>query len=103
GRQVLETKHAVDEAVGLGRIVRRPEFENELILVAEVDGLQMLALLQIPEMQPPAVLGAEQHFRDQPVLERVGRAPFAGDQSVVAEVPPGVISEILRSAIYLPL
>ena len=83
--------------------MRRPELEHELVLVAEVDGLQMLALLQIPEMQPPAVFGAKQHFRDQPVLECVGRAPLAGDQRVVAEVPPGIISEILRPAIHLPL
>ena len=54
-------------------------------------------------MQPPAVLGAKEHFGDQPVLECVGRAPLAGDQRVVAEVPPGIISEILRPAIHLPL
>src|SRR5205823_7036276 len=80
-----------------------PQFENELILVAEIDRLQMLALLQIPEVEPPAVFGAKQHFRDEPVLERVGRAPFAGDQRVVAEMPPGIISEMLRPAIHLPL
>ncbi len=103
GRQVLQAHHAVDEAVGLGRIVRRPEFEHELVLVAEVDGLQVLAFLQIPEVQSPAVLGAEQHFGDQPVLDCVGRAPLAGDQRIVAEVPPGIIGEILRPAIHLPL
>ena len=83
--------------------MRGAQLEDELVLVAEVDGLQVLALVQIPEVQPPAILGAEQHLRDQAVLERVGRAPFAGDQRVVAEMPPGVVGEMLRAAIDLPL
>ena len=36
------------------------------------------------------------------VLDHVGRAPFAGDRDVLAEVPPEVVSEILRAAIDLP-
>ena len=54
-------------------------------------------------MQPPAVLGAEQHLGDEAVLEGVGRAPFAGHHRVVAEMPPRVIGEMLRAAIDLPL
>ena len=57
-REVLQAHDAVDEAVSLGGVVRGPELEHELILVTEVDGLQVLALVQIPEMQAPAVLGA---------------------------------------------
>ena len=79
------------------------QLEHQLVLVAEVDGLQVLPLVQVPEVQPPAVLGAEQHLRDQAVLERVGRAPFAGDEGVVAQVPPGIVGEVLGPAVHLPL
>src|SRR5439155_9559544 len=40
---------------------------------------------------------------DQAVLDDIRRAPFAGDQRIVAEVPPGVIGEVLRPALHLPL
>ena len=102
GREVLQADHAIDEAVGLGRVVRGAQLEHELVLLAEVDLLQVLALGQVPEMQLAAVFAAEQDFRDEAVLERVGRAPFAGDHGVVAEMPPGVIGELLRPAIDLP-
>ena len=98
----FEADDAIDEAVGLGRIVRRPQLEHQLILVAEVDGLQMLARVQIPEVQPAAVFGAEQHLGNQAVLEGIGRAPLAGHHGVVTEMPPGVIGELLRAAIHLP-
>ncbi len=101
-REILQADDAVDEAVGLGRIVRRAQLEDQLVLLAEVDLLQVLALGEIPEVQPAAVLAAEQHFRHEPVLERVGRAPFAGHHGVVAEMPPDVIGELLRPAIDLP-
>src|SRR5262249_32820080 len=64
--------------------------------------LHVLAFVEIPEMQAAAVLAAEQHLRDQPVLERVGRAPLAGDHGVMAEMPPRIIGELLRSAIDFP-
>src|SRR5271166_287832 len=72
------------------------------MLLAQVDFLQMLAPGEVPEMQPPAVFAAEQHLGDEAVLECVGRAPFAGDHGVVAEMPPGVVAELLRSALDLP-
>ena len=93
---------AVHEAMRLGRVVRGAQLEHQLVLLAEVDLLQVLALGEIPEVQPPAVFAAEQHLRHEPVLEGVGRAPFAGHHGVVAEMPPGVIGELLRPAIDLP-
>src|SRR5690606_29195739 len=33
---------------------------------------------------------------------RLGQTPFAGDERIVAEVPPGVIGELLRPAVDLP-
>ncbi len=102
GREVLQADHAIDEAIGLGRVMRRPELEHELIIGTEIDLLEMLALLQVPEMQPPSVLRAEENFRHQPVLDVVRRAPFAGHGGVVAEVPPEIVGETLRAALDLP-
>src|SRR5262249_29658924 len=92
----------IHEPVGLRGVVGGPQLEHELILLAEVDLLQMLAPGQIPEMQPATVLAAEQNLGNEAVLERVGRAPFAGDHRVVPQVPPGVVSELLRSPLDLP-
>src|SRR5512132_859904 len=69
---------------------------------AEVDFLQVLALGEVPEMQAPAVFAAEQNFRDETVLKRIWRAPLAGDHRVVAEMPPRIVTELLRPAIALP-
>ena len=82
--------------------MRRAQLEDELILGAEVDLLHVLPLRQIPEVQPPAVLAAEQEIGNEAVLEHVGGAPFARDRDVVAEVPEHVVREILRSAIDFP-
>ena len=47
-------------------------------------------------MQAVAVLAAEQQLGLDAVLDHVRRAPLAGDQRVVAEVPPEVVGEVLR-------
>jgi hypothetical protein len=80
----------------------RVQFENELVLFAEVDLLEMLALGEIPEVQATAIFAAEQNLGYQAILERVRRAPFAGHHRVVAEVPPGIVAELLRPTIDLP-
>ena len=103
GGEILEADHTADEAIGLGRIMCRAQFENELMFLSEIDLLQVLALVQIPEMQPPPVFAAEQDFRNQALLEGVGRAPFAGDHGVMAEMPPEVIGQFLRTAVHFPL
>src|SRR6185503_19381062 len=82
--------------------MRRAQLEDQLMLLAIVDLLQVAALGDIPEMQAAAVFAAEKDFWNEPVLEGVGGSPFAGDQGVVAEMPPAVIAELLRSAIDLP-
>ena len=83
--------------------MRRPQLEHQLVLVAEIDGLQVLAGVQIPEVQPAAVFGAEQNFGNEAVLEGIGGAPLARHQGVVTEMPPCVIGELLRTAIHFPL
>ena len=54
-------------------------------------------------MDPMAIFTIEQQLRDQPVLDHVRRAPLTGDHRVMAEVPPEIIGQILRSTIHLPL
>src|SRR5260370_36820933 len=90
------------EATGFGGVGPGPELEHKPVFLAEIDLLPMLALGEIPEMQAPAVFAAEQNFGNETVFERVGRAPLAGDHRVVAEMPPGIIAELLRSAVDLP-
>src|SRR5689334_7243608 len=72
------------------------------MFLAEVDFLKMFAPGEIPEMQAAAVFAAEQDVRHKPVLESIGRAPFAGDHRVETEMPPRVVAELLRAAIDLP-
>ena len=102
GGQVLEADHAVDEAVRLGRVVGRPQLEDQLVLGPEVDLLHVAAPRQVPEVETSAVLAAEQELRDQPVLEHVVRAPLARHGRVVAEVPAQVVPEMLGPAVDLP-
>src|ERR687891_1033941 len=49
-RQVLEAQDAVDEAIGLRRVVRRAQLEDELVVRAEVDLLHVPAPGQVPEV-----------------------------------------------------
>src|SRR5262249_3190554 len=91
-----------DEAPGFGRIVRRAKFEHHLILSAEIDGLNVAAFAQIPEVKLVSILAGQQQFRIHAVLDHIGRAPFARYGSVVAEMPCEVVSEILRTSFDLP-
>ena len=82
--------------------MRRAQLEHELVFLAEVNLLQVLALMQVPEVQLATILALQQHLGDQAVLERLGRAPLAGHQRVMPEVPPHVIGQLLRAAVDLP-
>ena len=53
-------------------------------------------------MQRVPVLAAEEQLGVDPVLDHRRRAPLAGDQRVLIEVPPGVVGQVLRSAVGLP-
>ena len=77
--------------MSLGRIVCRTELEYQLVLGAEIDLLHMLALVEIPEMELAAIAAVEKDLRHETVLERVGGSPFAGDERVLAQMPPGII------------
>src|SRR5215472_17858853 len=66
-RQIFQTQHAVDKTVRLGRIVRRPQLENQLMLRSKIDLLQVLASVEIPEMQFVAVFPGEQELGNEAV------------------------------------
>ena len=102
GGQVGGRGDDADEPVRLARVVRRPQLEHHLVLGAEVDLLQVRALLEVPDVELVAVLVAEQQLADEAVLDHVRRAPLAGDDRVVVEVPPEVVGELLRAAVVLP-
>src|SRR6202040_2425680 len=100
--QILQADDGVDEAVGLGRVVRRAQLKHELVFLAEVDLLQVRALVQIPEVELSAILALQQYLGDQAVLEGFGRAPLAGHHRVIPEMPPCVIGKLLWTSVYLP-
>ena len=62
----------------------------------------MAALAQVPQMQRVTVLAAEQQIGLHSIFDHFRRAPFAGDRNVVAEMPPEVVGQVLRSAVDLP-
>jgi hypothetical protein len=82
--------------------VRRPQLQHHLLLGAEVQLLQVAALVEIPDVEPVTVLAGQQQLRIDAVLHHVRRSPFRGDHRVVPQVPPEVVRELLRPALLLP-
>src|SRR3546814_17893286 len=100
--QVLQAQDDAGEAVCLRRIVRGAEFQDELLLRPEVDGLDVAPPAQLPEMQLVAILAAKQQFGVEAVLEPVRRAPFAGALGVVSRMPPSLVGKMRRAAVPSP-
>src|SRR5262249_46596446 len=101
GAQVLETGHHAGETVGPGRVVGRSQLQHHLILGTEVDRLPVLAPWQIPDVQTVTVAAAQQDLAVDAVLDHLRRPPLAGDGDVLAEVPPEVVGQVLRSPVEL--
>src|SRR5688572_26054460 len=72
------------------------------MLLAQVERLRVAPLPQIPEMQTMPVLTVKQQVGLHPALDHARGAPLAGDQRVVAEVPPEVVVQILLATLDLP-
>ena len=102
GGEVGGRRDHADEAVGLARVVRGPQLEHHLVLGAEVDLLDVLALLEVPDVELVAVLVAQQQLGIEAVLDHVRRAPLGGDDRALVEVPPEVVGQLLRPAVLLP-
>src|SRR5260370_37562742 len=58
---------------------------------------------QVPHVQPMAIVTLDQALDAEPVLEHGGCAPLDGDRDVVADVPPEIVCEELRTTDDLPL
>jgi hypothetical protein len=100
--QVRRVDHDAEEAVFLGRVVGGPHLQRHLVIGAEIDGLDVAARPQIPEMHVMAVFVGQQILGDDAVLELRRQAPFAGDHVVARQVPPEIVVQLLRPAVDLP-
>ena len=73
-REIFDAEHHPDEPPGLARIVRWPQLEHHLVLVAQVDPLDEPALRQAPEVEVMAEPPAQEILGIQAVLDhRWGR------------------------------
>ena len=100
--QVGRRDHHADEPPGRVGVVGGRSSSTIWCSAPRSTALLVPALGEVPEVQRMAVLLAEQQFRHQAVLDHRGGAPLAGDQRVLVQVPPGVVGQVLRSAIGLP-
>ena len=80
----------------------RPQLEGDLVLLAQVERLDVLAAAQVPEVEAMAVLAVEQQLGLHAGLDHLRGAPLAADHRVVAEVPPEVVVQVLVAAVDLP-
>src|SRR6516162_8511070 len=62
----------------------------------------MAPLAKVPKVQSVTVAAFEQDVGIDTVLDHVWSTPLAGDHRVVAQMPPEVIGQLLRSSIDLP-
>src|SRR6516162_3753408 len=69
---------------------------------AEIDGLHVTALPQVPEVEPMTIFVRQKIFGNDPVLELWRQSPFARHHVIARQVPPEIIVELLRAAIDLP-
>src|SRR5262249_60489339 len=81
---------------------RRMQLQPALLPRTEVEGLFMAPPAQVPHVYVASVLAAQQKLRVQPAFNHVGSSPLAGQHHIVAQVPPEVVGEELRTAVDLP-
>src|SRR5919202_1755974 len=62
----------------------------------------MAPAAQVPDVQLVTIAALQEYLGVEPALDHIRRAPLAGDHGVVAQVPPEVVGEVLRSPLYLP-
>src|ERR1700686_2286307 len=82
---------------------RGSKFQHHLLLGAKIERLHVPPLAQIPNMQRVTIAALQQNFGVHSLFDHVRRAPLAADERVISQVPPEVVTEILRSAIDFPL
>src|SRR5918995_4897877 len=62
----------------------------------------MTPAAQVPDVQLVTIAALQEYLGVEPALDHIRRAPLAGDHSVVAQVPPEVVGEVLRTPLDLP-
>src|ERR671910_11912 len=62
----------------------------------------MTPTTQVPDMKLVTIAALQEDLGVEPALDHIRRAPLAGDHGVVAQVPPKVVGEVLRSPIDFP-
>ena len=80
----------------------RTKLQHHLLLRSQVEFLEVATLIQVPDVQFATVLSRKQQLRIEAILHHIRGAPFGGDHGVVPEVPPEVVSQILRTTLLLP-
>jgi hypothetical protein len=78
------------------------QLERDPAVVAEIERLDLAALLEVPEVELAAVLAGRHIARVEAVLEGVRRAPLAGDERVLARLVPEVVGELELAGVLLP-
>ena len=105
-RPVPAPEHARERgshvALSAVRIVQRADLERDQPLVAEVDRLRQLALLEVPEMEAAAVAAGADVLEVEAGLVRVRLAELRRDERVLAREVPEVVVERRRRAAVLP-
>src|SRR6202012_2185529 len=91
-----------DEALGGIGTVLPADLKRDQALPAEVDRLHLLTGLEVPEVQLASVLALADVRGVKAALERVGRAPLAGDERVLARLVPEVVEELHVAGVPLP-
>ncbi len=80
----------------------RPQLQHHLLLRAQVQLLQVAARVQVKDVDLVAVFAAQQQLGNDAVLHHVGSAPFGGDHDVMPQMPPEIVSQLLRTAVLFP-
>src|SRR5207244_12069351 len=96
-------KNAAAEADRLRRVWRGTHLEGRLLFVPYIEGLQMPASTQIPDMHLMSIFAAEEEVRLQSVFDHIRRAPFATQQRVEPQMPPEIVMQKLWAPTHLPL
>jgi hypothetical protein len=101
-RMMLLDRVAPNEPLrGVG-VVLPADLQGDQALVAEVDRLDLLARLQVPEVQVAPVLALGHVGGVEATLEGVGGGPLAGDEGVLARLIPEVVRELHAAEVVLP-
>src|SRR6266481_2836025 len=74
-REILQRDDNSGEAKCSRRVMRRPQFQNHLVFLAEIDRLLVLPLPKVPDVESVTVTAGKQVFRIEPVLYFVRSTP----------------------------